>query len=108
MRTGGTTQSRLSALHISSYFVGGCGLFEEQIFRDLIEGNGLASQYVVCDWGDGGDRVIEKLRYLGGFAGANPFSKKTFNLTQGLELMRQNPEQARALQQAADAESVAE
>ena len=45
---------------------------------------------------------------LGGFAGANPFSKKTFNLTQGLELMRQNPEQARALQQAADAESVAE
>lgn len=45
--------------------LGGCGLFEEQIYRDLIDANGLASQYVVCDWGDGGDRVIEKLRYLG-------------------------------------------
>ena len=43
----------------------------------------------------------------GGFAGANPFSRKSFNLTQGLELMRQNPEQARALQQAAAAEAEA-
>lgn len=43
----------------------------------------------------------------GGFSGVNPFSKKTFNLTQGLELMRQNPEQARALQQAAATEAAA-
>ena len=34
----------------------------------------------------------------GAWTGANPFSKKTFNLTQSMELMKSNPEQAKALQ----------
>jgi len=35
------------------------------------------------------------------YSGANPFSKKTFNLTKGIELMRENPELAKSLQEAA-------
>ena len=34
----------------------------------------------------------------GKWTGDNPFSKKTFNLTKGIELMKSNPEQAKALQ----------
>ena len=34
----------------------------------------------------------------GRWTGENPFSKKTFNLTKGIELMKSNPEQAKALQ----------
>lgn len=34
----------------------------------------------------------------GGWTGPNPFSKKSFNLTKGIELMQTNPEQAKALQ----------
>ena len=41
----------------------------------------------------------------GKWTGDNPFSKKTFNLTKGIELMKSNPEQAKALQAEAARES---
>ncbi len=44
----------------------------------------------------------------GGYSGPNPFSKKSFNLTQSMELMRSNPEQAKALQDAAKQEEAAQ
>lgn len=34
----------------------------------------------------------------GTWSGANPFSRKSFNLTEGIKLMNTNPEQAKALQ----------
>ncbi len=40
----------------------------------------------------------------GGYNGPNPFSKKSFNLTQSMELLKTNPEQAKALQDAASKE----
>lgn len=40
----------------------------------------------------------------GAYTGANPFSKKTFNLTKQIELRMENPEQADALKAAAEAE----
>ncbi|MBQ2629773.1 MAG: hypothetical protein IJG13_08875 [Kiritimatiellae bacterium] len=42
---------------------------------------------------------------LGKWTGDNPFSKKTFNLTKGIELMKSNPEQAKAWQAEAATEA---
>ena len=39
-----------------------------------------------------------------GLPAVNPFSKKTFNLTEGLKLMQSNPEAAKQMQEAAKAE----
>lgn len=43
-----------------------------------------------------------------GFTGPNPFSRKSFNLTKSMELMRENPEQAKALEAEAAKESTAQ
>ncbi len=40
-----------------------------------------------------------------GLPAVNPFSKKTFNLTEGIKLMQENPEAAKQLQEAAKAET---
>ena len=40
-----------------------------------------------------------------GLPAVNPFSKKSFNLTEGLKLMQTNPEAAKQLQEAAKAEA---
>jgi len=66
---------------------GGVGLFEEQIYEDIIKANGLTSQYIICDWGDGGDRVIEKLRYLGA-RGVKKCYKRPGFPTYGVNWMR--------------------
>ena len=55
--------------------VGGPGLFEEQIFSDIIKAEGIEGDYISCDWGNGGDRVIKKLVWLGA-RGCKPCYKK--------------------------------
>ena len=66
---------------------GGAGMFEEQIYNDLIAANNLEYNYIICDWGDGGDRVIEKLRYLGA-RGVKKCYKKAGFPTYGVNWMR--------------------
>ena len=79
----------------------GVDVADAEVVKATLEKFKTENPAMIAAEGIGGPEQKGQPDAPGQFSGPNPFSKKSFNLTEGIKLMQSNPTLAKSLQEAA-------